>query len=62
MNFLQTSDKTRNRVLILQKEWHIMIALQIGGIKMDDGDSNTANTALYCIFLIRNIESIAGIF
>ena len=29
---------------------------------MDDGDSNTANTALYCIFFIRNIEGIAGTF
>lgn len=28
---------------------------------MDDGDSNTANTALYCRFFIRNIEGIAGI-
>lgn len=27
---------------------------------MDDGDSNTANTALYCIFFIGNIKGIAG--
>jgi len=38
-----------------------MYALVIGGIEMDDGDSNT-NTAQYCTFIIRNIEGIAGTF